>query len=138
MKYEISTSERQTKDLAGNLARKTASPKIICLYGDLGSGKTIFVKGFAEGLGFDGKSIKSPTYTFLQTHKLKKKTLHHFDFYRVEEADDIMRHDLQEIFEQNAYFLIEWPDRIKRLLPKDRINVKLEYIDPNTRKITVL
>lgn len=137
MKQEISTSERQTKDLAGNLAGKTPSPRIICLYGDLGSGKTIFVKGFAEGLGFDEKSIKSPTYTFLQTHKLKNKILHHFDFYRVETADDVMRHDLQEIFEQDAYFLIEWPDRIRKLLPKDRIDVKLEYIDQNTRKITV-
>ena len=137
MKEEITISERDTRILAGNLAKSTKPPRIICLYGDLGTGKTVFVKGFAEGLGFGAESVKSPTYIFLRTHKLKGVTLHHFDFYRIEEADDIMRQDLEELFEQNAYFLIEWPDRIQKILPEKRLEVRLEYIDANKRKITI-
>ncbi|MFC1747754.1 tRNA (adenosine(37)-N6)-threonylcarbamoyltransferase complex ATPase subunit type 1 TsaE [Pseudomonadota bacterium] len=138
MNTEISQSEEMTKEMASTLAKELTEPKIICLHGDLGAGKTIFVKGFASGLGFKDDEIKSPTYTFLRTHKLNGKILHHFDFYRIEEIDDIMASDLQELFEQqNAFYLIEWPQRVISALPEEVINVNLEYLGPKTRKINI-
>jgi tRNA threonylcarbamoyladenosine biosynthesis protein TsaE len=132
-----SHSEKETMALAAGLAGKVDVPAFICLTGGLGSGKTVFAKGFAEGLGIPPESIKSPTYTFMRKYKIGRKHLYHFDFYRIESADDLMENDLREIFEQkNAYFLIEWPERIAELLPKERHEIKFEYAGEDEREIT--
>jgi tRNA threonylcarbamoyladenosine biosynthesis protein TsaE len=89
-------------------------------------------------LGINGKQIKSPTYTFVREYKTGKKKLYHFDFYRVESADDLMAESLREIFDdKNAIILIEWPDRIAEFLPENRLNLNFEYLDEKTRRITV-
>ncbi len=137
MKIVISTSEKLTRSLASKLARKSRAPQCFCLSGDLGSGKTVFCKGFAEGLGIAAKQIKSPTFTLMRKYKKGRKVLYHCDFYRINEPDDLLAADLEEIFQQkNAIVLIEWPERVKELLPKNCTNITLEYQDPSTRIIT--
>ena len=137
MQTIISTSEQETIAIGKTMAGKAKPPFVLCLYGDLGSGKTVFCKGFAAGLGIPAKSIKSPTYTLMRKYPLKKNHLYHFDFYRINEADDLLAHDLEEIFAQkNAYIVIEWPERVEKLLPPKRINLELKYQDPTTRVIT--
>ncbi len=153
MKTIVSTSEKQTLDYAKNLGEKTKTPLCICLYGDLGFGKTVFSKGFAEGLGIPAKSIKSPTYTLIRKYPIggreavagrapsktgsRGKLFYHCDFYRIQEPDDVLAADLEEIFQQkNAVVLIEWPERIEKLLPSKRTNITFEYKDENTRIIT--
>jgi tRNA threonylcarbamoyladenosine biosynthesis protein TsaE len=134
----LSGSEKETMALAAAIASVPGQTGIICLSGGLGSGKTVFAKGFASALGINEKKIKSPTYTFVREYKLGKKRLYHFDFYRIESADDLMAENLREIFDdRNAIILIEWPERIAELLPKKKIGIGFEYIDEKTRRITV-
>ena len=136
MQTLISKSEEETKKIAEKIAKKNS---FVCLYGDLGSGKTIFSKGFARGLGLSENQMKSPTYTLVRFYKIQQKKLHHFDFYRIREPDDLMIHDLEEIFSQkNAIILIEWPERIKNLLPEKRLDIYLEYVDKKSRRLTIV
>ena len=138
MKTSFSRSEQETMKFAANLA-KTIKPKsIICLYGDLGAGKTTFAKGFAAGLGMEKERIKSPTYTYLREEKNKKYHLYHFDFYRLEAPDDFFAQELDEIMgKKNAYILIEWPEKVESSLPAKRINIILKRINENTRSIEI-
>lgn len=114
------------------------SCRVICLYGDLGSGKTVFAKGYAQALGIPKKDIKSPTYTYQKIYSKNDNKIYHFDFYRIEEIDDLMKHDLEDmLMERNAIFLIEWPEKIEEILPKKRTNVFFSYIDKNKREIII-
>ncbi len=133
----ISRSEAETMIIASELAKKVKPPVFIRLSGNLGAGKTVFAKGFAEGMGIDAKKIKSPTYTFVREYEVKAGRLYHFDFYRIEDLDDLMSETLREIFDKkNAIILMEWPEHVKRILPKGSLQVKFDYIDEKTRKIT--
>ncbi len=132
----ISRSEQATKNLARSLLKKVKNG-IFCLYGDLGAGKTVFCKGLAEALGIPEKKIKSPTYVLIRPYITSKRHFYHCDFYRIREPDDVLASELEEIFPQkNAIVAIEWPERIENFLPKKRINLYFEYIDPTTRNIT--
>lgn len=138
-----SVSEEQTKALGQKLAASLQGGACICLYGDLGCGKTVFTKGLALGLGIAESKIKSPTYTLMRSYSISarasKKLAHfyHYDFYRVEAVDDLMAHDLEEIFAQkDAVSVIEWPERIENLLPKNRLNIYFEYVNSTQRRIT--
>ncbi len=153
METTISTSEKATLQYAKNMSKKGKSPLCICLYGNLGSGKTVFSKGYAEGLGISSREIKSPTYTLIRKYKIggrkavahratskagsRAKLLDHCDFYRILEPDDVLSSDFEEMLQQkNAIILIEWPERIEKLLPQKRTNIRFEYKDENTRIIT--
>jgi tRNA threonylcarbamoyladenosine biosynthesis protein TsaE len=138
METIISTSEKRTLELAEKLAQKSKTPLCLCLYGDLGSGKTVFSKGFARGLGIEPKKIKSPTFTLVRKYEVGKKLFYHCDFYRIMEPDELLSADLEEIFQQkNAVVVIEWPERIEKLLPGKRMDIAFEYKDPTTRIITM-
>ncbi|MBU1954098.1 tRNA (adenosine(37)-N6)-threonylcarbamoyltransferase complex ATPase subunit type 1 TsaE [Patescibacteria group bacterium] len=138
MKTFISSSPAQTRKIAATLADNPHANRIICLYGDLGTGKTVFAKGFAAELGVKESEIKSPTYTFVRRYSIGKKHLYHFDFYRIEAPDDLIAHDLEEIFgEKNAYIIIEWPERMNNALSVKHTRVELEYINEKKRKITI-
>lgn len=135
-------SFKETMDLGRKLAIKLKPSTVICLYGDLGAGKTVFSKGIAVGLGINERKIKSPTFTLMQKYPLeglnKVKTLYHFDFYRISEPDDLIESELEEIFQQkDAITVIEWPERVENLLPKKRINVNLQYIGTDQRSLTI-
>ncbi len=133
-----SDSPQQTKQFAYKIAQDAQKPLVLCLYGDLGAGKTVFSKGFAMGLGIPERNIKSPTYTYVRSYNLKNKTLYHYDFYRIEGTDELMAQDLEEIFaNKNNYIIIEWPERIQKLLPKKRIDIYFEHTDHNTRTLTM-
>jgi tRNA threonylcarbamoyladenosine biosynthesis protein TsaE len=133
----ISHSEEETRQIAAKIAKNFEVPVCVCLYGELGSGKTVFSKGFGVALGIQEKDIKSPTYTLVRSYPLKSKIFHHFDFYRINEPDDLLKFDLEEFFsEKNAYVVIEWPERIEALLPKKRLNIYFEYLSPTSRKIS--
>lgn len=136
MESYLSLSEEQTKQIGQKIAQKILAPSLICLYGDMGSGKTTFTKGFAQALGIPQKNIKSPTYTFVRVLKKEKFSFYHYDFYRIENIDPLLALELQEIFEKkNTYILIEWPERIQTFLPEKRINIYLEYKNIQERLI---
>ena len=125
-----SFSEAQTEAFAAELGAHTAPGSTLCLVGDLGAGKTVFARGFARGLGISGP-ITSPTFTLVNTYEGRmpdgsRRTLHHFDLYRLFEAEEL--HDIgwEEYFDDEAICLVEWPDRAGALLPENRLIVEIQ------------
>jgi len=134
----ISKSEEETQKIAETVAEKIKNGGILCLFGELGAGKTIFTKGLAKTLGISTFTVKSPTYTYIRSYPLDKRHLYHIDLYRLEVVDELLLQEIEELWNDNANILIiEWADKLKNHLPENRIDVCLEYMDENSRKITV-
>lgn len=131
-----SNSEEETLKIAANFAKSLKGGSIIALYGDLGAGKTVFVKGMAKGLGFKNR-ITSPTFTFHKSYTKGKIILNHLDLYRGEEIKDFEALGLDEIFSKNAITVIEWAQKIKAKLPKKRIEITITKQDETKRKIVI-
>lgn len=144
-----SKNEKETQKIAGDLARKviiSKNPTVIALEGELGAGKTTFVKGFAKALGIKSK-IKSPTFVLMKKYKIPRNSISHIpysiflvhlDCYRVRDHRDLATLDLKTIFNTpNNIVLIEWPERISKILPKKLIKVHIDHIDNNKRKIMI-
>lgn len=137
----LSKSEAQTKKIAGLLAQeiikkplKNKGALIIGLVGELGSGKTRFVQGFAKGLGI-GRRLTSPTFVLMK----KYGNLYHLDCYRLHGPKDLLALDFKEIISNpKNLVLIEWAEKVKKILPKDTIWIKFETINPRERKIKIL
>ena len=129
----VSKSEKETQKIAESMG-KELKHGVICLYGDLGTGKTTFVRGLAKGLGILSK-IQSPTFTYLRVHTGKTK-LYHFDFYRITKPDMMLISELNEAAQrEDGIIAVEWPEKIADFLPKNHIKIEFEYIDADTRKI---
>lgn len=132
----LSLSEEQTKDIAYEFAKKLTFPVVICLYGNLGSGKTTFTKGLGKAFGMNERDIKSPTYTFVREYHLPKIHLYHFDCYRLAERDVMMEQEMREILQKpNVCIVIEWAERVEHLLPFDSYVIRFESPNPQTRKL---
>jgi len=106
--------------IAGNLAKGD----IVCLFGSLGAGKTVLVKGIAEGLGIKKREIISPTFVLLQEHR-GRVPFYHFDLYRLTNPKDILDLGYEDYLYDDAVTVIEWADRLKYLLPKECLSVEL-------------
>lgn len=131
----LSKSQDETKKLAQKLGRQLHRG-FICLYGDLGAGKTTFVQGLAKGLGIRSR-IQSPTFTYSRVHGTKSK-LYHFDCYRLRKTDELFVHELHETLQRgDGVIAIEWAEKIASHLPEKRTDIHFEYINEKTRKITI-
>lgn len=127
--YRVTThSEEETVQIAQNLESEKFPNMIITLSGDLGSGKTVFTKGIAHGLGIDG--ITSPTFNIIKEYD-GELPLYHMDVYRLEGNIDNI--GLTDYFTKGGVVVIEWADMIKEYLPKDRLDIKIKIVDENTR-----
>jgi len=135
-----SNSPKDTEKIAQILAKSLKGGKIIALFGDLGAGKTVFVKGLAEGLGIK-KRITSPTFVFIKSYPVKigSKPLifHHLDLYRASSNADLQSLGLEEVFSQNSIVVVEWANKIYWDLPKKRIDVKIEKVNAQKRRIEI-
>lgn len=132
-----SKSGQETLKIGFNMGKKLKkSPlgTILCLYGELGTGKTTFVRGLAKGLGIASR-ITSPTFTYQRVHFGKIK-LYHFDCYRLSKPDELLMHDLNEaVSNKDGVIVIEWSEKIKRHLPEKHTDIYFEYVDENTRNV---
>lgn len=128
-------SEAETIDAGRTLAAELRPDDVVLLTGDLGAGKTAFVKGLAEGLGVDPLEVSSPTFTLIQEYRGGRLTLHHIDLYRLtpREVDDL---GLEELVISGAVVAVEWPDRWTRL-PADAVRVELRTVGENDRAIAI-
>lgn len=130
----LSRSEETTEAAGERLGASLASGSVVLLYGDLGAGKTAFVRGLARGLGADPAEVSSPTFTIVQEYA-GRLTLYHVDLYRLEEkeVDDL---GLEELVLGDGVVAIEWADRW-RGRPEDVIEVRIEDTGEDTRRIAV-
>jgi len=137
MSYKItSRSVQDTVELAQNIESEKFPNMVICLQGDLGSGKTIFTKGFASSLGID-EAVTSPTFNIIKEYNSGEMDLYHMDVYRLDgKVDDL---GIEEYFSKNGIVIIEWADMIKDYLPEERleIKIKLSEEDEDTRIIVI-
>lgn len=135
----LSESEKQTITIARNLVKEMGYCGVICLYGGLGTGKTVFAKGCAIGIGAQEKHIKSPTFAFIRELKHAGRVFFHCDFYRIANDDEILHHSMNEIFAKpRSLVVIEWAQNLISALPESRIDVHFEYTGKNSRRITII
>lgn len=125
--------------VAIELVREINGHGVICLYGGLGTGKTVFAKGCALAIGANEHNIKSPTFSFIREYRRGKSRFYHCDFYRISDDDEILHHSLNEIFERhNNLIVIEWADNLASSLPNSRIDIFFEYTGRNSRRLMIL
>lgn len=135
----ITASPQETARIGqelGNCVREKGI-RIVCLYGELGSGKTTFAQGFAKALGVTTRLL-SPTFIIVRRYPIPKQTgfLYHIDLYRMEGEKDLLGLGLQEILaDPDSIVLVEWAEKMGDLLPKHRIDVYFEVLEDEKRKI---
>ena len=132
----LSSSPEETYEFAKNLAESLPIPAHILLYGDLGTGKTIFAKGLADGLGLaEVDEVSSPTFTIINQYSGGRIKIYHVDLYRIE-TGALGGLGLEEIFDDpNAAVIIEWAERLGSFETPGALRVFLSYIDDRSRKI---
>ncbi len=136
MDYKITTKdEMDTLLLAQNIESEKFPDMVICLIGELGSGKTVFVKGFAQALGIN-ETITSPTFTIVKEYESGELPLYHMDVYRLEDNKDNI--GLTDYFNKGGITIIEWADMIESELPEERLDIRFRVVDENTRVLTFI
>lgn len=134
-----SSGEPVTEDLGAKLARLTLqkkAPRVFCLFGALGSGKTCFVRGFARGAGFKG-SVASPTFSLVREYRAPKANIYHLDLFRIA-GRDLPNLGLEDyLSDEKGICLIEWPEAVLDLLPKPRMEVRFAHVPRGGRMISV-
>lgn len=133
LEYKItSKSEADTIVLAQNIESEKFNGMVICLNGELGTGKTVFTKGFADALEID-EVITSPTFSIIKEYLSGEMPLYHMDMYRLEGS--IKSTGILDYFDRDGIVIIEWADMIKDYLPEERLDIYFKAIDEETRVI---
>src|SRR5436305_14961352 len=109
----LSNSVEQTEQIAADLAARLTVGECLALHGDLGAGKTQFVRGLLRGLGGDPRTVSSPTFALLNVYDSGRLTLYHLDAYRVSGSEDFEAIGFIELLEQGGVVAVEWPERIQ-------------------------
>ena len=133
----ISNSAKETEAIAAQVAKSLKGGECIALDGELGAGKTQFVRGLVAALGGDPHSVSSPTYVLLNIYDRGRLKVFHLDAYRVGGADDFEAIGFAELLEQRGVVVVEWAERVHDLLPKSVIRVKIEAVGETERQIEV-
>ena len=131
MNYKFtSRCELDTLELAENIESEKFAGMVICLNGELGSGKTVFVKGFAKALGIK-ETVTSPTFSLVKEYHDGEMPLFHMDVYRMEDSKE--NFGLDDYLNQDGVCIIEWPEMIEEQLPEERLDVRIKVIDDDVR-----
>lgn len=129
--YKITIrNEEELIELAQNIESEKFPNMVICLNGDLGSGKTVFAKAFASAMGID--EVSSPTFSIIKEYN-GELPFYHMDVYRVN--DNVDNLGIEEYFEKEGVTIIEWADMIREYLPKNRLDIKIKVTGENTRLV---
>lgn len=131
----VSRSIEDTMELAQNIESEKFPNMVICLVGELGCGKTIFVKGFASALGIE-ENITSPTFNIVKEYVNGELPLYHMDVYRLEDNKESI--GLTDYFEKDGITIIEWSDMIEDQLPENRLEIVFKVMDEETRVIKLI
>lgn len=135
----ISNSPQQTYKIAADIAEKIKKGGVLLLYGDLGSGKTTFVKGLAQALGLKDFHIKSPTYTYIRHLSLPKRNFYHVDLYRLDEVDELLVQEIKELMNNNKNIVvIEWAERLAdEISIPNAFKIDFRYLNDSSREIII-
>ena len=136
LSWTTSTVE-ETHALAEQLSRLLKPGDVVALHGDLGSGKTTFVQGLAKGIGIADASVKSPTFVLVREYPGAVPVVH-IDAYRLSGAPAAAWLDLELLIHPGKITVIEWAERLTELLPDQRIDIQLEHVSTNRRRITLV
>ena len=119
------------------IAKKLKKGDILCLFGQLGSGKTVLVKGIAEGLGLKKKEVTSPSFVLIREYPRGKLPLFHFDLYRLDSLCEILPLGIDEYFYDDGVTVVEWADRLRKLSPDEYLKIELSVSSKMKRKLTL-
>ena len=135
MEYKIVTkSVIETMEIAQNIESEKFPNMVICLDGELGSGKTVFTKGIANALGITDV-ITSPTFTIIKEYLNGEMPLYHMDVYRLDGNTDGV--DIEEYFTKDGIVVIEWADTIRDILPSERLDIKIKVSGEDSRTLII-
>jgi len=127
-------SAHETHELGERLGRLLQGGEVICLEGELGTGKTCLVQGIAEGMEIDSHCISSPTFTLHHEYH-GRISLHHLDLYRIEHSEEIEKLGLLELLDdEKGVVVIEWAEKVQKLLPEEQLAIRIGWEDENTRR----
>jgi tRNA threonylcarbamoyladenosine biosynthesis protein TsaE len=129
----ISKSINGTLNIGRALAKYLKKSDIICLFGQLGSGKTVLTKGIALGLGINKNKIVSPSFVLIRQYSKAKLPFYHFDLYRLKNPRDILILGYEEYLYDDGITVIEWADRLKGYLPDEYLKIEITIKDKNSR-----
>ena len=134
----VTSSAQETIEFAKHFARTLKPGSVLCLEGQLGSGKTTFIKGLAEGLGLKHpEQVKSPTFVLMHLYKAKMP-LYHFDCYRLNSLEELENIGFQDfVNDPHAIACVEWAEKAKELLPRTARHIHFEILDASKRCIAI-
>ena len=135
-KNNITVDYMDTQKLGESFSQKIKEGNTILLYGDLGSGKTTFVKGILKGFNFLGE-VTSPTFSLINEYEADKKIIH-IDCYRETEIKRWINIGIEDYFNSSDIVIIEWPEILENIIPDNSIRIKMNHIDDNKREIIFL
>ncbi|KKR34162.1 MAG: hypothetical protein UU37_C0001G0026 [Candidatus Gottesmanbacteria bacterium GW2011_GWA2_41_12] len=139
MKY-ITSNVAETEQIAKSIGERLKGGEVLCLYGDLGSGKTTFTQALGRHIGIK-KRILSPTFIIVRHYDIDNKIIrnfYHLDLYRLSSIEESQDLDINQFLGKPGNItVIEWPEKIEKIIQKKRINIYFKYINENTREITV-
>ena len=126
-------NETETTDIGAKVSSCLQGGEVIYLKGELGTGKTTFVRGMLNGLGFTG-NVKSPTYTIVEPYSVNNHVIYHFDLYRLDDPEELESLGIRDYCDGQSICFFEWPEKGGNLLPNADINLELAYLG-NTREV---
>lgn len=133
----ITNSFEETKSLGRKIAKDLKKGDFLAFYGDLGSGKTTFTQGLAEGLGIK-RRITSPTFIIVRKYNLLESNFYHIDLYRTQTKEDILGLGIDSLIKDKENIIaLEWAEKISDFLPEKRIEINFNYLDENKREIVI-
>jgi tRNA threonylcarbamoyladenosine biosynthesis protein TsaE len=130
-----SESVEQTLRFGRELVLMLADKDLVVLTGPLGAGKTCFIKGMALGLGIDNDEVKSPSFTLVNEYRTGRIPLYHLDLYRMKDASELYEIGWDDYLMREGIIVVEWGEKAEYLLPEKRIEIQIEIVSDNVRKI---
>lgn len=132
----ITHSAAETRALGARLAAQLCPGDTLLLVGDLGAGKSEFTRGLARGLGITGY-VPSPSFTILQVYQDGRLPLYHFDWYRLQDAEELYELSMDEYLYDRGVAVVEWPDRVPEAIPETHLRIMFETLGEQDRRLTL-
>lgn len=136
MQVITSSSVEETQQAGFRFGEQLKPGDVVCLKGDLGAGKTYFVKGVSSFFGIEPEKVSSPTYTLIHEYS-GELPVYHFDCYRLKSEQEALEIGTEEYFYGEGVSLVEWPEKIEGLIPEEAIWIEITHLPDNKRKIEI-